>query len=327
MSKVLLIDGNNLFTIGFHGVKGYFHNEKHIGGIFHFMNTIRLFLEENNYDKIVVFWDGENSSRRRKNLFPNYKANRKVTLKSYQEESFEYQRTRVMQYLEEVFVRQCMVEENEADDLISYYCKISNGEKITIFSGDRDYAQIISENVSLYLPQLKKTLKNGDSIDFGGIKVHHGNVLVYKSIVGDSSDNISGISGSGNKTILELLPNIEKQVYSFDDLFNAIKEKNVKNKTYENILLGINKSNILSEEFYNIVPKIIDLKNPLITEEGKFIVEEIYSQKIDAEDRGYQNLIKLMMEDGLFKFLPKNNDGWVYFFKPFMKLIRKEKRL
>lgn len=325
MSKVLLVDGNNLFTIGFHGAKGYFHNEKHIGGIYHFISTIRTFLYENNYNKVVVFWDGKDSAKNRKLLFPSYKENRKNTLKVYQEESFEFQRIRVMQYLEEIFVRQCMVDENEADDLIAYYCKISEGEQITIFSGDRDYAQLISEKVSLYLPQSKKVVKNGDSIDFGGIKVHHKNVLLYKTIVGDSSDNISGISGSGNKTILSLLSDIEKTVYSFDDLFNIIKEKNVKNKIYGNILSGVNKSNIISEEFYNIVPKIIDLNCPMINDEGKKIVEQVYNQKIDPEDRGYKNFLKLMMEDGLFKFLPKKDDAWVYFLQPFLKLIRKEK--
>jgi hypothetical protein len=47
---------------------------------------------------------------------------------------------------------------------------------------------------------------------------------------------------------------------------------------------------------------------------------------IDPTDRGYKNLMRLMIEDGFFKFLPKNDEAWVSFLKPFMKLIRKEKR-
>jgi len=47
---------------------------------------------------------------------------------------------------------------------------------------------------------------------------------------------------------------------------------------------------------------------------------------LDPEGRGYKNLIKYMMEDGLFKYLPKKDNAWVEFLQPFMKLTRKEKR-
>ena len=55
MSKTLLVDGNNLLKIGIHGVKDFFNNGVHVGGIWHFINTLRKFLEENNYNKIVEF--------------------------------------------------------------------------------------------------------------------------------------------------------------------------------------------------------------------------------------------------------------------------------
>jgi hypothetical protein len=46
---------------------------------------------------------------------------------------------------------------------------------------------------------------------------------------------------------------------------------------------------------------------------------------MDPDGRGHRNLIRMMMEDGLFQFLPKNDEAWVYFLKPFLKLTRKEK--
>ena len=49
MVKTLLVDGNNLFKIGFHGVKDFYHNGKHIGGIYHFINTIKKFLSEKDF--------------------------------------------------------------------------------------------------------------------------------------------------------------------------------------------------------------------------------------------------------------------------------------
>ena len=94
----------------------------------------------------------------------------------------------------------------------------------------------------------------------------------------------------------------------------------------ENILTGKSKNGILGEEFYTTNKKIVDLTNPLITADGKELVEQILTDSIDPTDRGYKNLMRMMMEDGLFKYLPKNDEAWVNFLTPFMKLIRKEKR-
>jgi hypothetical protein len=68
------------------------------------------------------------------------------------------------------------------------------------------------------------------------------------------------------------------------------------------------------------------LSNPLITDEGKELVELYYKESLDPDGRGYRNLIKMMMDDGFFKYLPKVDDAWVNFVRPFMKLTRKEKR-
>jgi hypothetical protein len=97
-------------------------------------------------------------------------------------------------------------------------------------------------------------------------------------------------------------------------------------KTFTNLLTGKTKSTILGEEFYATNKKIVDLTNPLITSDGKELVEQILTDSIDPTDRGYKNLMRMMMEDGLFKYLPKNDEAWVNFLKPFMKLTRKEKR-
>ena len=73
MIKTLLIDGNNLLKIGFHGVKDFFHEGRHVGGIWHFLNTTRRFIEEENFDKVVVCWDGQGNSSARKIIYPQYK--------------------------------------------------------------------------------------------------------------------------------------------------------------------------------------------------------------------------------------------------------------
>ncbi len=109
-------------------------------------------------------------------IYPKYKLNRKGVTEDFKEQSFNKQKQRVKEYLEEMFVRQVEFENSEADDLIAYYCKISKDEDKTIFSGDRDLTQLISEDVTIYSPNTKKYYKNGDKIKLHEIEIPHYNV-------------------------------------------------------------------------------------------------------------------------------------------------------
>ena len=328
MIKTLLVDGDNLFKIGFHGVKELYNNGDHLGGLYHFINILRRFLEEHNLDKVVVFWDGDSNSSIRKSIYPQYKANRRQDMNEYKYESYLQQKSRVKQYLEEIFVRQVEMINNEADDLIAHYCKVATDEDVIIFSADKDLTQLISERVTIYSPITKQYFKNGDMITINKVEIPHYNVLITKVFTGDKSDNIDGIEGLGEKTLLKFFPDLQEMPCTMDKLLDIARnnEQKKKPKALENILTGKTKNGILGEEFYNTNKKIVDLENPLITDEGKELVEQIQTDTIDPTDRGYKNLMRLMMEDGLFKYLPKNDEAWVNFLRPFMKLTRKEKR-
>lgn len=329
MTKTLLVDGNNLLKIGFHGVRDFFNKGEHVGGTWHFLNTLRRFLEENNYNKVVVFWDSETGSSQRRLIYPKYKLNRKQKdEEDFKEQSFITQKNRVKQYLEEMFVRQLEVEQSEADDLIAYYCQISEDEDKTIFSSDRDLTQLISERVTIYSPQQKKYYKNGDRIKMYESEIPHYNIKTYKILTGDSSDNIDGIFYLGEKTFLKLFPEVLDTEIKYTDILKRA-EKLLKeqkgNVALQNLLSGKTKEGIFGDEFFTINEKIVDLANPLISEEGKELVRLYYSESLDPDGRGHRNLIRMMMDDGFFKFLPKGDDAWVNFLKPFLKLSRKEK--
>jgi len=328
LKKTLLIDGANLMKIGFHGVKDLYSDGSHLGAIYHFINTIRKFLEEHNHDKVVVFWDAENSSSTRKGLYPQYKANRKNDMNEYKLESYLTQNARIKEYLEEVFIRQVEMVNNEGDDLISYYCKMATNENIIIFSSDKDFTQLISDRVSIYSPNSKQYFKQGDLITINKVQIPHYNVLTCKILTGDNSDNISGIEGLGEKTLVKLFPDMLVKPCTIDEIrVNAgILTQEKKSKVLENILTGKSKNGILGEEFYTTNEKIINLSSPLITDDAKELVELYYRETLDPDGRGYKGLIKMMMEDGFFKYLPKGDDAWVNFVRPFMKLTRKEKR-
>jgi len=329
MVKTLIVDGNNLLKIGFHGVKDFYNNGEHIGGTWHFLNTVRKFLEETNFNKVMVFWDSDTNSSQRKLIYPKYKMNRKSSPNDEEKtDSFNKQKTRVKQYLEEMFIRQLEVENSEADDLIAYYCQISLDEEKTIFSSDKDLTQLISEKVLIYSPNLKSYYRFGDNIKFKDCSIPHYNVMTFKILAGDTSDNIDGISLMGEKTLIKFFPEILDSEISLTDILTKgellLKEQQ-KNVVLGNLLSGKTKEGIMGDDFFKINKKLVDLSEPLIDEEGKEMVREYYSESMDPDGRGHRNLIRMMMDDGFFKYLPKGDDSWVNFLKPFLKLSRKEK--
>lgn len=328
MTTTLLVDGDNLFKIGFHGVRELYNESKHIGGLFHFINTLRKHILENEFDKVIVFWDGRNNSQKRKDIFPEYKQNRKQTLNEYQKESFDWQRQRVKLYLEELFIRQSMIDGCESDDLIAYYCHISEDEFKTIFSSDKDLTQLISEQVSVYSPIKRQLYKKGDKIDIDDLEIPHENIVVYKTIMGDKSDNIDGIHFLGVKTLVKLFPEILSEKIDINFVKEKTKElaKNITSTAVTNLLEGKTKRGIIGDFFWERNGKLVDLSVPLLSDENKSEVNDYYCEDLDPEGRGYKNLIRLMIEDGIFKYLPKQDEQWVEFVNPFMKLTRKEKR-
>ena len=329
MVKTLIVDGNNLLKIGFHGVKDFYNNGEHIGGTWHFLNTIRKFLEETNFNKVMVFWDSDTNSSQRKLIYPKYKMNRKSSPNDEEKtDSFNKQKTRVKQYLEEMFIRQLEIENSEADDLIAYYCQISLDEEKTIFSSDKDLTQLISEKVLIYSPNLKSYYRFGDNIKFKDCSIPHYNVMTFKILAGDTSDNIDGISLMGEKTLIKFFPEILDLKTSLTDILTKgellLKEQKT-NVVLGNLLSGKTKEGIMGDDFFKINKKLVDLSEPLIDEKGKEMVREYYSESMDPDGRGHRNLIRMMMDDGFFKYLPKGDDSWVNFLKPFLKLSRKEK--
>jgi 5'-3' exonuclease len=327
MVKTLIVDGNNLLKIGFHGVKDFYNNGEHIGGTWHFLNTVRKFLEETNFNKVMVFWDSDTNSSQRKLIYPKYKMNRKSSPNDEEKtDSFNKQKTRVKQYLEEMFIRQLEVENSEADDLIAYYCQISLDEEKTIFSSDKDLTQLISEKVLIYSPNLKSYYRFGDNIKFKDCSIPHYNVMTFKILAGDTSDNIDGISLMGEKTLIKFFPEILDSEISLTDILTKgellLKEQQ-KNVVLGNLLSGKTKEGIMGDDFFKINKKLVDLSEPLIDEKGKEMVREYYSESMDPDGRGHRNLIRMMMDDGFFKYLPKGDDSWVNFLKPFLKLSRK----
>ena len=327
--SVLLVDGDNLLTIGFYGVKNYFYKGTHIGGIYHFLNTLRRAFEIYNLDKIVVFWDGSDGSLSRRKIYSRYKENRRSRLRSEEElASYTYQRDRIKQYLEELYVRQGEFDLCETDDCIAYYVQNSNEEDIVIYSSDGDLTQLVSENTQIYNPSHRKLYSANDIIVYSHEPIHIDNVKLVKMLCGDPSDNISGIKNMGLKRLLTLFPEIRTQPVKVEDVIertNLLLENDKNNWLYKNILTGVTKHGIFGDEFFEINKKIVSLEEPFLTDIAKETIDSLINDTLDPEGRSYKNMMKMMTEDGIFTLLPKSDDKWTNFLNPFLRLTRKEK--
>ena len=327
--SVLLVDGDNLLTIGFYGVKNYFYKGRHFGAIYHFINTLRRAFETYKLDKIVVFWDGEDGHLSRKKIYAFYKENRRERTRTEEEfQSYVYQWNRVKQYLEELYVRQGEYQFCETDDCIAYYVQNSPDETKIIYSSDGDLTQLISDKTYLYNPSHHKLYKQNDTIVYDHEEILIDNVKLVKMMCGDSSDNIAGIRGMGIKRFLSIFPELRTEslsVQQIKDKCNLLFEQDKNNKLVSNLLTGVTKHGVLGEEFFDVNNRIVSLNNPYLTEESIENINSLINDELDPEGRSYKNTMKMMMEDGLFSVLPKSDDAWINFLNPFLRLTRKEK--
>ena len=329
MSNVLLVDGDNLLTIGFFGLKNHFYKGEHIGGIYHFINTLRRTIEIHHLDKIVVFWDGQDGSTTRKKFYHQYKENRKSRIRSEEElHSYGKQRNRIKQYLEELFVRQGEYEFCESDDSIAYYVQNSPKENKIIFSSDGDLTQLVSENTKLYNPSHSKIYQPNDMFVYDHEQILIQNIKLVKMICGDPSDNIAGIKNLGVRILINLVPEIKTEELSIEfilERFNNLFEEDNDNRLVKNLLTGVTKYGVLGEEFFDVNSRIVSLENPFLTDDARHSINSLINDLIDPEGRSYKNTMKMMMEDGIFLLLPKSDDAWINFLNPFLRLTRKEK--
>lgn len=327
--SVLLVDGDNLLTIGFYGVKNYFYKGRHFGAIYHFINTLRRTFEIYKLDKIVVFWDGEDGHISRKKIYAFYKENRRERTRTEEEfQSYTHQRNRVKQYLEELYVRQGEYQFCETDDCIAYYTQNSPNENKIIYSSDGDLTQLISEKTQLYNPSHHKLYKQNDVIVYDHEEILIDNVKLVKMVCGDSSDNIAGIRGMGLKRFLSIFPELKTETLSIQqikDKCNLLFEQDKNNKLVSNLLTGVTKHGVLGEEFFDVNNRIVSLEHPYLTDDAILNIDTLINDELDPEGRSYKNTMKMMMEDGLFSVLPKSDDAWINFLNPFLRLTRKEK--
>lgn len=208
---------------------------------------------------------------------------------------------RTITYLKFLPVTIFVIDNSEADDIISYVTTELCKEEVIISSTDKDFYQLINDKIKVWNPVKKCIIDKEAAIKrFDGI--HINNLLLSRSICGDKSDNIKGISGFGTKTLIKYFPFLsEEKIYTIEDLLLYCDNNNNKNyKKYQLI-----KDNI---EKIKINAKVTEMGNRNISNSSKLkIIDEFNNIPYKTD---FFNIKKLYAHDKLYVSI-KNIDLWL----------------
>jgi DNA polymerase-1 len=220
----------------------------HIGGLTGFLKSIGYAIRMSDPTKVVVIFDGIGGSNARRNLYPEYKANRNssritnhniFSSKDEESESINNQISRLIQYLQCLPVTVISIDGLEADDIIGYLANKFQAhdetQKVTIMSADKDFLQLVSDKVHCYSPTKKKIYTPKEVLEEYGVS--SSNFLNYKILMGDTSDNIPGITGLGPKKLIKLFPElISDTKVELDEIISTSADKVDENKLYLSVV-------------------------------------------------------------------------------------------
>ena len=202
----VLIDGKSLFYRGYYAMPHLSTADgRPTGGVYGFASLALELVRQLGPDYVAVAWDkAKTNIRRRRAIYPEYKANRHPAPPDF------YQQIPILrQLLEALGWPFYEVDDYEADDIIGTLSKQANraGIHTVIASSDLDMLQLIDDDTEVYA--LKKGLSSIDRFDVKAFQAKYGirvdQFLDLKSLKGDSSDNIPGVPGVGEKTAVALL--------------------------------------------------------------------------------------------------------------------------
>ncbi len=279
--RVLLIDGLNLFFRNFAMLNMVNPDGVHIGGLGGFFRSLGALIRQTQPTSVYVVFDGAGSSNNRKNLLPEYKSGRNLqritnwevfgNLEEEDDAKID-QIVRIIQYLKTLPVKTISIDKVEADDIIAYLSRVvikDEKDKVFIVSSDKDFLQLINDNVSVYRPMERAYYTS--EVVMEKFNVLSSNFIIYKTLMGDSSDKISGVKGLGQKKIFKLFPELSERTITLSDILKISEDKYKENVIYSRIVMHFEEL----EKNY----KVMDLANPFLDEKDKEYINKFVSLK------------------------------------------------
>jgi len=298
--RILIIDQLNLFfrnyivnpSLSLHGFP--------IGALRGCIQSLQKIVRETKPDLIVICWDGEGGSKKRKLLKKDYKdgrkpirLNRSIRNLTEQEEieNKVWQQMRLVKYYNEMPLLQFMFKNTEADDIIAYVSQMpqfKNWQKV-IVSSDKDFFQLLDDKTVLMRPVQKEVLSKTSILE--RFDIHPANFAMARAMVGDKSDNIEGLGGIGLKTAAKRFPMLADSKFVTFDIIkdhcrSQLQEKPV--RAYQNVLQN---EDVLRRNYH-----MMQLYTPILSIGAKNLIQETFKNPDLAFSK--TSMLAMMMQDG-----------------------------
>ena len=308
-SKVLLVDSMNTFLRSFAMINHMNPSGAHIGGLTGFLKSIGFAIRHIKPTRVILIFDGNGSTTNKKNLYPEYKAHRKLQRitnwdgfdgKEDESASIENQMLRLVEYLKCLPVDLLSIDKVEADDVIGYITNKLDGE-VHIMSADQDFLQLVNDKVTVYSP-IKKKFYTPKLVkeEYG---LYPQNFINKKILMGDDSDNIPGVKGLGPKKLIKFFPEItEVKELDLDDIIKKSLNESSKEK-------GSLYGNVYNfRQQLNINKQLMDLSNPTLSEKMIEELDNILDNPNSSLNK--KEFLDMYYEDNLGNSIP-NVENWL----------------
>lgn len=304
--RLLIIDGLNSFYRSYIVDPSISSKGLPIGGLKGFIKQLQKQAREIKPDEIIVVWDGEGGSSRRKKFYSGYKEGRSPIKPQNLEKTFDkwsddelaknksWQLSRLFEYLNLMPLKQMYFDNIEADDIIAVITQsepYSDFKKI-IVSNDKDFYQLLNKDTVVYRPATSKfeTVKTVTN----EYNIHPTNFALARAIVGDKSDNLAGIDRVGLKTVAKLFPDMKKnEPFMIDDVYESLNKKEKKLLVSEKNILG---GKDIVERNYRLMQLYWPTISPDVAERVRIILED------DNFSYGQTEIRKMMLIDGFGEY-------------------------
>lgn len=306
----LLLDISYLFKAHFSANTDVTDMGVPIAGVTGVINNISKFVDRFNASQVVCIFDGVKSRERRQEILGSYKGNRNKA--SNIQSKFDMDTDSLLeldrlqkQVLYELLgllpVKRVYYKQLEADDVIGYLTKTYFGDaegRRIIVSADQDFYQLIDDNTEVFHPRKKLVVNRHNFRDQWDTMPE--NVIYYRIIEGDTSDNIKGIKGWGTKTIEKFFPELKSQkIESFEAFQELITSKSAdlsKTKTGAKIL---NQREVLPDNHI-----LMDLTRTMLSPDEKMSLRKIMKKeaKSSFQDmfRFKQRCAELQLQENIY---------------------------
>ena len=237
MKKLIIIDGNSILNRAFYGIMSnkmlQTADGTYTNAVYGFLTIMFRIIEDENPEYLVVAFDVKAPTKRHE-MYSEYKGTRKGM-----PDELAAQMPLIKKVLKAMNIKIIEKEGFEADDILGTLSRFGEKEglKVILLTGDRDSFQLATNQTTIRIPRTKQGKTETEDFDEAKILETYGvmpeQLIEVKGLQGDTSDNIPGVPGIGEKTALNLI----KQYHSIDELYEKLEkgETNLKGKQKENI--------------------------------------------------------------------------------------------